>query len=54
MHGVAETNDENTDGLVLKTINEKLDVDLTENQTDRSHRVGGKKMGRDHVQLLLN
>ena len=42
VHGVAETNDENTDGLILKTINEKLDVDLTENQIDRSHRFGRK------------
>ena len=26
VHGIVETNDENTDDLVLKTINEKLDV----------------------------
>ena len=45
MHGIAETNDENTDDLVLKTINEKLDVDITENEIDRSHRIGRKKFG---------
>ena len=46
MHWIAETNDENTDGLVLKTINEKLDVDITENEIDRSHRIGMKKNGQ--------
>ena len=43
MHGITETNDENTDGLVPKTINEKLDVDITENEINRSHRIGRKK-----------
>ena len=46
MHWIAETSDENTHGLVLKTINEKLDVDITENEIDRSHRIGRKKNGQ--------
>ena len=46
MHGIAETNDENTGDLVLKTINEKLDVKITENEIDRSHRIDGKKNGQ--------
>ena len=46
VHGIAETNDENTDGLVLKKINEKLDVEITENEIDRSHRIGRKKDGQ--------
>ena len=46
MHRIAETNDENTDDLVLKTINKRLDVDITENDIDRSHRMGRKKDGQ--------
>ena len=46
VHGIAETNNENTDDLVLKTINEKLDVEITENEIDRSHRIGRKKEGK--------
>ena len=46
VHGIAETNDENTDDLVLTTINEKLDVDIAENEIDRSHRIGRKKDGQ--------
>ena len=40
VHGIVETNDKNTDDLVLKTINEKLDMEITENEIDRSHRIG--------------
>ena len=46
VHGIAETNDENTDDLVLKTINEKLDVDIAEKEIDRSRRIGRKKDGQ--------
>ena len=46
MHGIAETNDENPDDFVLKTINEKLDVDITENKIDRFHKIGRKKDGQ--------
>ena len=46
VHRIAETNDENTEDLVLKTINEKLHVDITENEIDRSHRIGRKKNGK--------
>ena len=43
---MAETNDENIDDPVLKTINEKLGFDITENLIDRSHRIGRKKDGQ--------
>ena len=46
MHGITKTNDENTDNLVLKTMNEKLDVDIREIEIDRSHRIGRKKDGQ--------
>ena len=46
MHGIVETNIENTDNLILQTINEKLDIDITEKEIDRSHRIGRKKDGQ--------
>ena len=46
VHGIAETNDENMDSLVLRMINQKLDVNITENEIDRSHRIGRKKDGQ--------
>ena len=46
VHGIAETNDKNTDDLVVKTINGRLAVYVTENKIDRSHRIGRKKDGQ--------
>ena len=54
MHGTTGAKSENLDDLVLKTVNEKLDINITENKIDRSHRIGTKMMGRDQDQLLLN
>ena len=47
MHEIEEKNDENTNDLVLKAINEKLDVDITKNEIDRSHKSASKRMDRD-------
>ena len=54
VHGIAKTNDENTDDLVLKTINEKLDVDMTKTRLIGLTELVGKKMDREQDQLLLN
>ena len=54
MPRIVEINDENKDGLVLKMVNEKLDVNITENEVDRSHRIDRKTKDRDQNQLLLN
>ena len=51
--GIAETNDENTDGLVLKTINKKLQVNIAENKIDRSHRIGRKKDGQRPRPIII-
>ena len=53
MHGIAGTNDENTDDLVLKTINGKLDVEIMENEIDRSHRIGRKKDGQKPRPIIV-
>ena len=43
VHEIVETNNKNKENLVLKTINEKLDIEITENEIDRSHGIGRKK-----------
>ena len=53
VHGSVETSDENAGDL--KTMNEKLDMDITEKRIDRSNRIGRRKrMDRDQDQLFLN
>ena len=53
VHGIAETNDENTGDLIFKTINQKLDVNITENEIDRSHRIGRKKDGQRPKSVIV-
>ena len=53
VHGIAETNDENTDDLVLKKIDKKLGVEITENEIDWSHRIGRKKDGQKPRPIII-
>ena len=46
VHGIAETKYENMDDLVLKMVNEKVDVNIAENEIDRSYRIGRTKDGQ--------
>ena len=53
VHGIAEANNENMDDLVHKTINERLDVNITEIKIDRSHRIGRKKDGQTPRPIIV-
>ena len=39
IHGITKTQDEKTDDISLCTINEHLELELTEKQLDRTHRL---------------
>lgn len=54
VHGIAKKNNENWGNLVLKKINKKLDVNITENEIDRSHRIGRKKNGQTPKPTTVN
>ena len=43
IHGITETQDENTDDVSLRPINEHLELQLTEKELDRTHVVGNSK-----------
>ncbi|XP_063966130.1 uncharacterized protein LOC135156776 [Lytechinus pictus] len=38
-HGIPEKEDENTDEVIRQVVNEKLDINLTSTDIDRSHRL---------------
>ena len=42
IHGVQENENENTNDVVLKTMSEELDIDIKENDLDRTHRIGNR------------
>ena len=43
LHGIAERERENIDELILETLNEKMRIDLTSSDLDRTHRIGQRK-----------
>ena len=46
LHNIPETSNENTDDLVMKTVNEELLEAITINEIDRSHRLGKSQAGK--------
>ena len=43
IHGITETQDENTDDISLRTINEHLELELPEKELDCTHRIRNPK-----------
>ena len=54
IHGLTETKTENTDEVVLDVINNKLNIEMSQINIDRSHRLGKRKglLVRSHELLL--
>lgn len=44
-HGIAEPQGQNNDDISLGTINEHLEIELTQNELDHNHRIGKRKLG---------
>ena len=43
LHGVNESNEENTNEIIIKTFSEEIGVEIKEDDLDRSHRLGKPK-----------
>ena len=53
IHGITETQDENTDDISLSTINEHLELELTEKEFDLTHRIGNPKSGNKRSRPII-
>ena len=53
IHGSDEKSDEDTDEIALQLINEKIGVELTRQDLDRTHRIGEKKPGRKTRPIIV-
>ena len=53
LHGIAEGEREKTDDLVLETLNEKMHVDLTLSDLDRTHCIGQKKASSNKPRAVI-
>ena len=54
LHGIAEGERENADGLVLKTLNEKMHLDWTLSDLDRTHSIGHKKASSNKLRAVIS
>ena len=52
IHGITKTQDENTD-ISLRTINEHLELELTEKELDHTHRIGNPKSGNKRPRPII-
>ena len=46
IHGISETDGENTDELVLNTVQNNMEITLSPGDIDRTHRIGKKVSGK--------
>ena len=53
IHGIAEEKEEITDEVIINTLNEKLDLDITLCDIERMHRIGELKKKLEEKLVLL-
>ena len=53
MHGVKESENEDTDVVVMETLNELLQEKLTDLDIDRSHWIGKLKKGKQSRPIII-
>ena len=53
VHGIAEEKEEITDEVMINTLNEKLDLNITLRDTERTHRIGEPKKTRGKTRPII-
>ena len=53
VHEIAETDDEVTDDLVIETILTKMNVEISPEDLDQTHRIGKKKAGQNKPRPII-
>ena len=53
VHGITETEGENTDDISLRKLNEPLELELTENKLDCTHRIGNPKLNNKRPKPII-
>ena len=53
LHGVNESNNENTNEIIIKTFSEELGVEIKEDDLDRSHRLGKPKRKDNKLRPII-
>ena len=53
LHGVNESNEENTNEIIIKTFSEELGVEIKEDDLDRSHWLGKPKRKDNKTRAII-
>ena len=53
LHGVDKTDHEVTDDIIIKTIKDKMDVEITPKSIDRTHRLGKKQQNTGRPRPII-
>ena len=53
IHGITEGNQENTDALALEIFKEKLDIELTQRDLDRTHWTSKNDLDSNRPKLVI-
>ena len=53
IHGIAEDKEEITDEVIINTLNEKLDLDITLRDIERTHRIRELKKTRGKIRPII-
>ena len=53
IHGIAEEKEEITDEVIINTLNEKLDLDITLWDIKRTHQIGELKKTRGKTRPII-
>ena len=53
IHGIAEEKEEITDEVIINTLNEKLDLDISLRDIERTHRIGELKKARGKIRPII-
>ena len=53
VHGIVETDDEDTDDLVIETISKKVNIEISPVDLDRMHKIGKKKVGQNKSRPII-
>ena len=53
VHGIVETDDEDTDDLVIETISKKVNIEISPVDLDQMHKIGKKKVGQNKPRPII-
>ena len=52
-HGIKEEKGEDTDSIIINTVKEEMDIEISSNHLNRSHRIGNPKTKKKERPIIV-